>query len=317
MEVRPKVTVITPVYNASRWIEETVRSVVSQTGVSFEYLIIDDGSTDDSYEVFNSLVSGFPVEVLSLRQENQGEALAINNALRFSRGDYVCVVSADDPLLPGHLSELSSFLDCNPDVVVVYPDWLMISQTGEPLRSITTLDFSQEALIADFVCIPGPGAMIRRSKIDGNFLRDPRYRYVSDYAAWLRLSLRGSFVRLPKVLASYRVHPDQATRSGRGAAMADEIEKVVHDFFSEPIPAHVRKLERRALAFSRYYAGLQNLHAPSVPGRKRMLLSIVLQPPVPVRRATHRRHPLALVAVLSAPIGSYVYRFVSRKRENR
>ena len=302
------ITVITPVYNGEEYIEETALSVLDQSGADFEYIIVDDGSTDGTASLLKSLRDRHPTQLQVIEQENRGEAAAINHALQLAAGEYVCIVSADDPLMPNHLATVSAAFDGRPDVVVAYPDWLMIDEFGHPIREVRTLPYDPRTLIADFVCLPGPGALIRRAAIDPDGLRNSRYRYVSDYGAWLQLSLKGPFVRVPQVLARYRIHGNQATTTGRGVAMADEIEKVIADFFDDPeLPDPIRRLKRRATAFSSYYAGLQMLHQPDVPGRWRMVKSLVLSPPFFVRRRTHRRHPLAVMAVLAYPIPSWMH----------
>jgi glycosyltransferase involved in cell wall biosynthesis len=303
------ISVITPVYNGASFIEETALSVLQQDDTELEYLIVNDGSFDTTADVLAELQVRFPHQLRVIHQNNQGEAAAINHGLKEAKGDFVCIVSADDPLLPQHLKTVSEALERNPRAVVAYPDWEMIDQNGRPLRTITTLPFDLRTLVSDFVCLPGPGAMIRRSEIMPKGLRNARFRFVSDYDAWLHLSLRGPFIRVPSVLARYRIHPDQATTTGRGREMAIEIESVIREFFEErDLPAQLRRLKRRAIAFSSYYAGLQKLHHGDVPGRRRMLKSLLLAPPFPVRRKTHRRHPLAIIAVLAYPIPSIIQR---------
>lgn len=311
----PRVTVVTPVYNGEKYLDEVIDSILSQKGVDFEYVIVDDGSTDDTPEILERFSRTSADIIKVVFQSNAGEATAVNVGINCARGEYVVVVSADDPLLPGHLAKLTEVLDENPSTVVVYPDWEVIDENGIPLRTVTTLDYDVRALAGDFVCIPGPGAMIRRSAIPEGGLRNPSYRFVSDYDAWLRLALMGPFQRVPQVLAQYRIHPDQVTATGRGQGMATEIEVVVRSFFREnPIPLEIASLERRALGFASYYAALQALRSAGIGGKRRMIRSLFLAFPRPVGWATHRRDPLAIAAILCLPCPHIVFRWWSKWR---
>lgn len=311
----PRVSVVTAVYNGERFISGVVDSILSQTDIDFEYVIVDDGSTDGTPEILRKYARTAQGVVTIVAQPNAGEAVAVNNGINQARGDYVVVVSADDPLLSGHLAKMTKVLDENPSVVVAYPDWEVIDENGVPVRTVTTLDYDIRALVGDFVCIPGPGAMIRRSAIPQSGLRDPSYRFVSDYDAWLKLALIGPFQRVPEILARYRIHPGQATSTGRGQAMADEIERVMRNFFQmDSIPAEVASLRRRAIGFASYYSALQALRSPGIGGKRRMMRSLVLAIPRPVGWVTHRRDPVAVVAILCLPRPHVLFRWWSRWR---
>jgi glycosyltransferase involved in cell wall biosynthesis len=309
------ISVVTPVFNADRFIDETVVSVIDQSGVDWEYIIVDDGSTDHSAQVILDRIHRSSGTIRFIRQENQGEANAVNVGVSYASGRYLCIVSADDPLLPGHLSKMVKALDKNDDCVVAYPDWIAIDENGAEIRRVNTLEFDDRALVVDFVCLPGPGSVIRRSALSLQSLRDNRYRFVSDYEAWLRISLRGQFLRVPEYLASYRIHASQATATGRGEAMAKEIENVVANFYQRPdVPSHLLKHKRRAHGIASYYAGLQRLHDSSVKGRKRMLKSLILAPPRPVSWKTHRRSVAAILLVLTMPLTNPAYSIASAVR---
>lgn len=298
------VSVITPVYNGAKFIRQTIESVCAQSGVKFEYILVNDGSTDSSLAVIESALRDYVGEYLIITLENGGEARAINVGVDASRGQFLCVVSADDPLLPGHLATMVEVLDQNSACVVAYPDWMTINSEGKPLKEKTTKDYDNRTMIVEFVCIPGPGALIRRRAISEYPLRNPDYVFVSDYEAWLRLSLVGSFVRVPHVLATYRVHENQMTNLGRGQQIALEIEKVIEDFYQRTdLPDEIQRLKKRAKGFAAYYAGIQKLYDRKVKGRRLMIKSLLLAPPHRISWPTVRRKPLGFVAVLLSPMG--------------
>jgi len=296
------VTVITPVYNGSKFIAETISSVLSQNFAQFEYIVVNDGSTDNTINILQTFISNTTSNLTVINQANQGEAISINNALKIAKGKYFCVVCADDPLLPKFLYEMTMAMENSRNAVVAYPDWLMIDEDGKIIREVHTLPYSQKTLIADCCCIPGPGALICRSAIDDTFFRNPKYRFTSDYASWLQLSLKGEFLRVPYFLAQWRQHPNQATRVAVGRLLSIEIQMVISDFFGDPsLPIRITKWKKRATAFSKYYAGIQKFQDKSIPGRRLILTSIIKSLPLPVMRKTHRRNAQAIVHILLVP----------------
>lgn len=101
-----KVSIIIPVYNCGGYIGDTLDSVINQDFDSFEIIVVDDGSTDDSLDVINSKLKDTAVPHKIIHQENAGVSVARNEALKVSKGDYLVFVDGDDLVLPNHLSQL-------------------------------------------------------------------------------------------------------------------------------------------------------------------------------------------------------------------
>jgi len=88
-------------------------------------------------------------------------------------------------------------------------------------------------------------------------MRDPEFRYVADFEYWLRLGLYGPFARIPKTLATFRVHSDSASEAHRGAAMAAEHVRLMEKFYSRPdLPLEVFKVRSEAFSHAHYAAGM-------------------------------------------------------------
>lgn len=101
-----KVSVIVPVYNASQYIGKTLDSIIAQDFYSFEIIVIDDGSTDDSLEIINGHLAGCEIPHKVIHQENAGVSVARNVGIDESKGDYLAFVDADDHISKNHLSSL-------------------------------------------------------------------------------------------------------------------------------------------------------------------------------------------------------------------
>lgn len=249
----PLVTIITPAYNRASLVAETIESVLNQDYPHLEYIILDDGSSDGTLEVIKRYDGRLRWESHS----NMGETRTVNRGFELARGEIVGVVNSDDPLLPGAVTKLVAALVAHPEVVVVYPDWQIINESGEPMQKMSSPDFSGAAdMIRRHHCLPGPGAFFQRSVIEKIGGRDPLYRYVGDLEFWFRAACVGTFLRVPEVLATFRVHTDSASISAKGELMSQEHIKMTEAFFVRPdLPAEIIAQCDEALSSAAFVAG--------------------------------------------------------------
>lgn len=307
MNPEPKVSIVTPAYNCASTIREVIESVEQQSPFVLEHLIIDDGSSDETFSIVKALEGqeGSLIRVIS--QPNSGEASAVNCGIAESRGEYVMVVNADDPLLTDCVLHLRQALTESPEAVVSYGDWKMIDLNGEQIRLIETIPFSIQALVADWVCIIGPGAMIRRSAFKNMPARDIRYKNIGDYEMWLRLATQGSFVRVDKTLSTWRNHTTGASWNDRGRVISDQYEKLIDDYFSrDGLPNEIKSAEQRARAHQNYYCGLQKLFDSKVAGRRMILRSWLKKPVIKYEFPSVKRSILGSLAVLTCPFSLWI-----------
>jgi glycosyltransferase involved in cell wall biosynthesis len=247
------VSIITPTYNRAGYLAETIDSILGQDYPRIEYIVLDDGSTDATPEVLARYGSRIRWEA----HPNMGETRTVNRGFSLAQGDIVAVVNSDDPLLPGAIRAAVDALRNRPDALVAYPDWLTIDANSKVLRTIQVPDYDYAFMVRRFCCIVGPGAFMRRRAVERVGGRDSGYRFVADFDFWLRLGLLGPFARIPRVVATFRVHPDSTSVMQRGRAMAEEHVRLAHEFFSSTVlPPTIRRLEREARSWAFYYAGL-------------------------------------------------------------
>ena len=292
-----------------------IDSVLSQQDIAIRIIIVNDGSTDSSLGIAEDWYKRFPNQIEILDQPNSGEAIAVNNGMAKVRTKFVGIVNADDPLLPGHCRKMVDALLLDPRAVVAYPDWLMINGYGVIQRKVQTLEYSRRALIADLVCIPGPGAVIRVEALDGFPIREKQFRYISDYVLWLRMSSRGHFIRVPETLATWRQHSSGATASANSGAISSEIQFLVENDYLGYCGIIIKsKWERSARAHVCYYAALGALTSRHVPGRRLLLKSLLIKPYPNLGYPTHHRSLLASIAIFMGPLGRLVYSQRKRKK---
>ena len=264
MTTQPIVSIITPVFNGQKYIEETIWSVLEAgIEVEFEYIVLNDGSTDTTLEI----ISGFEDRVRVFSHANIGESETVNLGIQRATGKYVLILSADDPLLTKDLiSKAVRELDLNSNLVAVYPDWKIISAEGLDMDFIILPEYSDEIMIGENRCLPGPGVVFRRDaaiKIGG---RRKEWKFVGDYDFWLRLSRLGNIQRLPGVLAQWRNSADSTSVSQRGSLMATERINVIGNFVIENnLPP---ALQRLAISNSYILAARLVFFEKSIPARQ-------------------------------------------------
>jgi glycosyltransferase involved in cell wall biosynthesis len=279
----PKFSVITPVYNAANFIGEAIKSVAKSDFTDYEHIIVDDGSTDSSKESITDAINSLTMEESSkvkfFSKTNSGEADTDNYALSKSSGEFLVVLNADDILGPSLLSRSYAEMQNNPQAVVTYPDWSMIDEEGKVFEQVRTKEYSIEALIGRFDCLPGPGACIRREVLGEQNLRDPAFSLISDYECWQRLSLEGHFIRIPEFHAFWRLHGNNLSITSRGGKWANQAIKVASDFSKNNAVLNDRKLKRLSiLGLSRAYllASLQGAWDRNVPMFAYVMKSLAL-----------------------------------------
>lgn len=252
-DLLPMVSVITPAYNRASYLDETILSVLGQDYPKVEYIVLDDGSTDNTREVLGK----YDGRIIWETHPNIGETRTVNKGLAMAHGEIVVVVNSDDPLLPGAVSEAVAFMQSHPDILVAYPDWNYIGPNSEVTGHIRVREYDYLYMVGHHFCNPGPGAFIRRRAFELAGLRDTSFRYVADFEYWLRLGMYGQFARIPKTLATFRVHSDSASVSARGVQMAEEHIRLVNKVYSDPdLPREALSVRRQAFAWAHHEAGV-------------------------------------------------------------
>ncbi len=202
-----------PIHNVARFLEEAVRSLLSQSFKDFELLVIDDASTDGSVDILESIVDH---RVKLYRNErNLGVSCSLNKGINIARGEYIARMDGDDISLPLRIDKLVEFLDANRDVCVVGVNCCLIDSTvviSLVEKRLETVSPSEiRAMLPVTNCIAHPGIMIRRD-IATLFQYQVVHRHSQDYDLWLRLSAAGHRVgKLDEVLLKYRIHQSSIT----------------------------------------------------------------------------------------------------------
>lgn len=207
----PVVSVLMPVYNAERYVAEAVESILTQTFTDFEFLIIDDGSTDGSLEILRRYEQSDD-RIRLISRPNTGYLVALNEMLAVARGEFIARMDADDISLPERLERQIAYLQSYPMCVAIGTCVLVVDPDGDPLCEWNK---EQDHNVIDALHLDGrrgsvichPSVMIRKQAIIdvGNY-RD-RFYMVEDFDLFLRLAEIGELANLPTALFKYRMHP--------------------------------------------------------------------------------------------------------------
>ncbi len=212
----PRVTVAIPTHNRDRWLAGAIESVLAQDFRSFEVIVIDDGSTDDTWKQVKKYAS-HPRVRASRTARNRGVGATRNAIAAMARGIYVCPCDADDILLPGALMRLSRYLDAHPSAGAVYGDVLEIRTDAndvvtQPPR-ICGADHLRTWDLLENV-INHPGSMIRRRLMMRVGGYDEAVHSVDDWSLWLKLAEISRIVHLGgEVFYVWRRHPSSVTNT--------------------------------------------------------------------------------------------------------
>lgn len=248
----PVVSVVIPVRNGGAFLAPALESVLSQTGVSFEVICIDDGSDDATWSVLASYAAQH--RALCIRKAaGRGISEALNQALGLARGRYVARIDSDDICLPNRLAMQAAYLDAHPPVGVLGAQAGVINAAGlhrGRLRVPVGPDRVRAALETSSPLIH-PTVMMRRDVIVAAGGYRKLFDGAEDYDLWLRIAPHVAFDNLPQSVLLYRRHGAQQTmgrpfRQAQLAALALVAYRLRMRGAADPLARMTRLSEWRA-----------------------------------------------------------------------
>jgi glycosyltransferase involved in cell wall biosynthesis len=204
----PGVSVIIPAYNCKRFIEETIDSVLKQTYVNFELIVVDDGSTDGQRDCIFGYCNSDP-RVRYVYQENKGVSAARNTGFNHSSGMYVAFLDSDDVWMANNLSiKLAKFEEG--DFGLVHSDGYLIDENSIGKEGVMTGregDLLSDMLKWNGTQVPGPSSiLVKREVLQAIGLFDTNLSTSADHDFFLRVASRYRIGRVPNPTWKYRLH---------------------------------------------------------------------------------------------------------------
>ncbi len=205
----PKISVITTVYNCENYLKQSIESILNQTFKDFEYIIVNDGSTDGTSALIREFASKDNRIIHIDNKTNLGRVNSLNTALEKTRGEYIALQDADDISIPDRFEKQFSFLSNNPDYVLVGSNIIVVDEFGnyisEPERPEDDLE-AKFSLI--FRCtFANPSIMYRKKVIEENKINyEKNFISAEDYRIITKISQYGKVYNLKHPLVKYRKH---------------------------------------------------------------------------------------------------------------
>lgn len=210
--MNPKVSVVMSVYNGEDFLHQAIKSVLTQTFTDFEFLIVNDGSTDGTGEILASYYD--PRIIVIKNEENVGLAASLNRAITMARGEYIARQDADDISYPERFTNQVALLDSNPEIGIVGVKTEQIDSQNKVLQVLNppTQNAELQATMLRFCCLIHGSTMFRRSAALNHGGYNIQMRTGQDYDFWLRISENWDMVSLPHSLYCYRRHDGMASQ---------------------------------------------------------------------------------------------------------
>ena len=205
----PDISVVLPVFNGGKFLNEAISSIRNQTFRSFELIILNDGSTDQSIEVIKMHAAADP-RIVVVDRENKGLVATLNEGVRLAKADFIARMDADDICAPHRFAKQVEYFTCYPECVAVGSRVELIDPEGLPIRlmvdglkheEIDTLNLQGQGL-----AIAHPTVMFRREaalQVEGYRID---YKHAEDVDFFLRMAEVGILANLKDVLLQYRQH---------------------------------------------------------------------------------------------------------------
>lgn len=207
----PLVSIITPSYNQGQYIENTIKSVLSQDYSYIEYIIVDGDSTDNTIDILKK----YDNKIRWISEPDNGQSDAINKGFNMSKGEVVAWLNSDDLYCPGGIkAAVDIFLQC-PDVAMIYGDGYEIDEKGEAIQKFpATQRFDLWKLIYVWDYILQPTVFMKKNSLFDVGLLDTSLNWCMDWDLWIRFAKRYRILYVPVLFAKLRVYRSTKTYSG-------------------------------------------------------------------------------------------------------
>lgn len=214
----PNISVLMSCYNASRWLSEAISSVITQTYSDFEFIIVDDGSKDETLEIVRQYADR-DSRIVIVKKPNTGLADSLNVGIQQARGEWVARLDADDLCEPTRLAKQFEVARANSALVFVGTGLTIIDQHGNQLKSYR-YPIGHGELLRRLVTVrgfpPHSSAFCRTKAVRAVGGYRPRIRRAQDWDLWSRLSVVGELACIDEPLVRIRKHSNQISHEDSG-----------------------------------------------------------------------------------------------------
>ena len=208
-----KISVIMPVYNGEKYLKESIDSILNQTFSDFEFIIINDGSIDNTKKIINDYKDKRIVYIEN--EKNSGIVTTLNKGLNYASGKYIARMDADDISLPTRFEKQIKYMEENNDVDILGTAIELFGKNITPNSRIFSKSFENIKCDLLISCaLAHPTVMIRKSILEiENYKYNSNYEKLEDYELWFQISKKYKIETLEEILLRYRIHSNQITQN--------------------------------------------------------------------------------------------------------
>lgn len=240
----PLVSIIIPCYNASKYLNECILSILSQTYKNYEIIIVDDGS--NSIDQIIKEVNNEKITIVK-NLHNKGIAYSLNKGIDAANGEFIARIDADDKMLPNRLSKQITYLQQHPECSIVGGNHLVVNAKGYPIGLTAYPETDEEIKICRFFMNPmsHPTVTMRRN-IFHNHKYSSKYQHCEDYELWMQLADQYKMHNIQDCVTEYRIHDDSVSSKNQKTQKENSLQLVLDEL--SRIHISINDLELKIIA---------------------------------------------------------------------
>ena len=225
----PAFSIVTPSYNQGEFIEDTIKSVLSQGYPNLEYIVVDAGSTDDTHLILAKYQGH--IDKIIIEPDN-GPADAIRKGWKSANGDILAYLNSDDIYLPGAIHKVADFFSRETHINMICGNELRINSDGNVLgqSSIEHVDYCS---LLSLCFIPQPSVFVRKNVLAEVGGINPQMRFIFDFDLWVRIAKKYAIRCIPDLLSATRWHDNTITLKRRVDIVKELDDLVNREILSE------------------------------------------------------------------------------------
>ena len=258
----PTISVVMSVYNGEQYLEDAINSMLCQTATDFEFIVIDDGSTDGTANLLQQFRAGDD-RIQVVNHQNVGLTASLNIGVRQARGEFIARMDSDDRSDPRRLEAQLAYLRSHSDCVALGSSLRLIDPDGDSLGdSQPPIHHGEivESLYRGIGSLPHPSVLMRRKAFERVGGYRESFRYAQDLDLWLRLAEIGQLANLTEPLLHYRLHLNSITNENRREQLACAQRAVREACVRSGIPSvPIAIAQQKVPTSSRVYRGWSGL----------------------------------------------------------
>jgi len=209
----PKISVLMPAYNAEKYIAEAIKSILNQTFKNFEFIIIDDCSTDGTHSIIQKYAEKDNRIIVLRNEKNFKLSRTLNEGIKIAKADYIVRMDADDISIVNRLWRQIDYMERNSEIGISGGTMQIINKNGTIVggRKYHLIDSEIRKYIFRYSPFSHPSIIIRKSILRKVGYYDSEYNPAEDYELYFRVGQYSKFGNLPDVLLKYRIIPKSMT----------------------------------------------------------------------------------------------------------